>query len=72
MTTRTFTTGNADIDALMDRAYAVHAANGTDVRCPTCNAPAGVFCVVPGSPSTHEKYRSDDAHAERLALAKEQ
>lgn len=63
-------TGNPITDALFERAYAVHEANGTDVRCPTCNAPAGIFCVKPGSPSTHEKYRTSQPHAERVALTK--
>jgi hypothetical protein len=51
-------------DELLQRAKDIHAAAGTDVRCPVCNAAEGFFCRVPNTNT-----RADAPHAERLALA---
>jgi hypothetical protein len=53
------------IDVLLDLLAADHAARGTSVRCPTCNAGRGHYCRAGGPNSVTPPV----THPERVRLA---
>lgn len=55
------------IQQMVERMKAEHTAHGTDVRCPTCNAGIGKWCI--GTERLAGPTDGHPSHQERLVLA---